>query len=511
MPDVGGIRVAEAAWEQVRTVWAEVADLSHALAVLSWDELVNLPPGGAVARAEQKATLGRLIHQRLAAADLGEALARLAALPQGSPRQRAWLRLAEAERRRAVRVPADLVVALSRAESEGYVRWIEARERREFSRFAPALERLIALRRQEGEALAQAGDDPYAALLDQYEPGADVAQVAALLTDLRAALVPLLAQVASRPPLDPSPLRRAVPPKDQLRCGDLAAAAFGFDARRGRRDRSVHPFSTGLGAGDVRITTRIDPSDFASGFFATLHETGHALQDQGIPDGWWRGPGVASGRLIGSHGIAESQSRLWECGIGRSLPYWEHWLPVLQRQLPGRFDGLDPEDAYRAANVVQPSAIRVTADELTYNLHIILRFELERALVAGDLPVQELPAAWNRQMESLLGVRPADDLEGCLQDVHWSSGSFGYFPTYTLGNLLAAQLLEAARRRLGDLDGLVRNGNFAPLLEWLRQDVHQRAPECTPAELIETATGGPLTADAYLGSMRAKFGELYGL
>ncbi len=502
--------MSQAAWERVEAVWAEVADLSHALAVLSWDELVNLPPGGAAARAEQKATIGRLIHQRLADPGLEDDLKAVAALGGHSPRQRAWLRLAEAEQNRAVRVPADLVVALSRAESDGYVRWLEAREHRDFSRFSPALARLIALRRQEGQALAQDGADPYAALLDQYEPGANVQSVAALLADLRAALVPLVAQVAQRPPLDPSALRRAVPVDDQLRCGDLAAAAIGFDAHRGRRDRSVHPFSTGLGAGDVRITTRIDPSDFASGFFATLHETGHALQDQGIPDHWWRGPGVSSTRLIGSHGVAESQSRLWECGVGRSLAFWEHWLPQLQRQLPGRFGGLHPLDAYRAANVVRPSAVRVTADELTYNLHIALRFELERALVGGDLPVAELPEAWNRQMDSLLGVRPADDLEGCLQDVHWSSGSFGYFPTYTLGNLLAAQLLEAAERRLGRVDDLVRAGSFSPLLEWLREHVHHRGPECTPAELIERATGGPLAADAYLRAMRTKFADLYG-
>lgn len=492
-----------AGWDAARALWAEIDDLQRAAAVLEWDQLVNMPPGGAAARARQLATLERLAHERLTSERLGEALEAAAVEPEADP---AWLRAARRVRDREVRVPADLVEARARAGAEGYQAWAAARERRAFGDFAPALRRALDLTRQYADAVGWTAE-PYDALLQVHEPGLDTARLRALFAELTAALPPLLSAIGQRPPLSRAPLRQALPEEGQIAAGRWAIEAFGYDFRRGRQDRSVHPFSTAFCPGDCRITTRVQRDDFGVAFFATLHEAGHALYEQGIPEAYEGGP-LAHACSTGVH---ESQSRLWENCVGRSRAFWRWFLPHLRRILPGAFDAWDAEALYRAANVVARTPIRVEADEVTYNLHVALRFELELALLSGDLPVTDLPAAWSEGMQRHLGIRPADDLEGVLQDVHWSQGDFGYFPSYTMGNLLAAQWLEQAARELGDLAALVERGEFRPLLGFLRERIHARGAAPTPEELVAEVTGGPIRTEPYLRYLREKYRDLHQL
>lgn len=492
-------------WSRLRALWSEVDDLQRAAAVLEWDQLVNMPPGGAEARGEQLATLHRLAHERLTAPAMATALADAAQAPAAAP-DPAWLRAAHRIHDREARVPADLVAERSRAGTAGYMAWARAREEGAFATFAPALARVLDLTRQYADAIGWTGER-YNALLGLHEPGLDATLFRRLFGELRGALVPLVARIAARPPHAATPFRQPLPDAAQWAAGVDAVTAFGYDFTRGRQDRSIHPFSTAFGPGDCRITTRLQRDDFAVGFFATLHEAGHALYEQGIPASAARGP-------LGepcSTGVHESQSRLWENCVGRSLPFWEWFLPRLRHLIPGAFDAYTPSDCYRAANVVSPTLIRVEADEVTYNLHVALRFELEQPLVSGDLAVADLPGAWNDGMQRLLGVRPASDLEGVLQDVHWSDGGFGYFPSYTLGNILAAQWLERAARDLGDIPALLGRGAFTPLLDWLRTHIHHRGGGPSPAELVQDLTGGPIDTGPYLRYLQTKYSELYGL
>lgn len=494
------------ALQTLETGWAEIADLGHAAAVLEWDQLVHMPAGGAAGRGEQLATLRRLAHERLTSPALAAALAEAEARPGLGAQSRAWLRVARRERDRAARVPAALVAELSRAGTAGYFAWVEARRRSDFAGFAPSLQRLLDLTRQYADALGHGGQR-YDALLAGHEPGLRTERLQGLFTELRQALVPLIAAIAARPPLPDAALRRPLAEAAQQRAGEAAITAFGYDWGRGRQDRSVHPFSTSFGSGDCRITTRVDAADFAVAFYATLHEAGHALYEQGLPEAWSRGPlGQAA-----STGVHESQSRFWENCVGRSAAFWQHFAPLLGALAPEAFAEATPDALYRASNVVRPSLIRVEADEVTYSLHVALRFDLELRLLSGDLAVADLPAAWNDGMEQALGIRPQADREGCLQDVHWSGGSFGYFPSYTLGSVLAAQWLQSMGASLGDPAALIRRGEFAPILAWLREHIHGRGAVLQPEELAAEVTGGPIAAAPYIRYLRAKYTELYGL
>ena len=500
----GGIRLR--AFDRLTALWCDVADLERTAAVLEWDQLVNMPPGGAAARGEQFATVRRLAHERLTAPAVPEALAAAEAQGDLDEAQRAYVRVARRVYDREANVPADLVQDMAKASTEGYFAWVQARQSRSFAAFAPQLARLLKLARRYADAVGHGGQ-PYDALLGVHEPGMVTSRVAEVFTALRTGLLPLIGAIAEQPPLSRALFEQPLDEAGQWRAGERAITEFGYDWRRGRQDRSVHPFSTSFSPGDCRITTRLDPGDFGVGFFATLHEAGHAMYEQGLPEAWARGPlGQAS-----STGVHESQSRLWENYVGRSRPFWSHFLPVVAECLPGAFAHADPEAMYRAANVVRPGLIRVEADEVTYNLHVALRFELELGLLSGDLPLDHLPAAWNDGMAATLGVRPATDLEGCLQDVHWSGGSFGYFPSYTLGNVLAAQWMETAARAVGDLPAQIGRGEFAPLLEWLRQNIHGRGAALPPDELVLAITGGPIDTAPYLEYIRTKYGELYGV
>ena len=494
--------MTETLWSQLDAIWAEIADLEHVIEVLGWDQQVNLPPGAAAGRGEQIATLESLAHARLCSPALADLLAGAEAVAEMSPERRAWLRAARRRQERATRLPAELVVEMSRAASAGFSVWQEARRDDDFRRYAPALERNLRLARQYADALG--GPSRYAALLQVHEPEMDLGRVDQVFTELRAALPPLVDRVLAGRPLSRAPFDHRVDPERQLAAGRAAITHFGYDWNRGREDLSAHPFSVSFGADDCRITTRIDPDDFASAFFATLHEAGHALYEQGLPAAWSRTPlGQAC-----STAVHESQSRLWENVVGRSLPFWEFFAPELAAAIPEPFARYGADDMFRAANVVRRSLIRVEADELTYNLHVLLRFELERAMVAGDLGVADLPAAWADGMQRLVGIRPDTDREGVLQDVHWSQGGFGYFPTYTLGTVMAAQWLTVAERVLPDLWSEVRAGDFSGLLGFLRREIHARAATVTPDELVRAVTGGPLDCGPYLAYLREKYEAL---
>lgn len=496
---------ADEALAALRARWEEISDLSHAADVLDWDQLVYMPPGGARARGEQLGTLRRLAHERLASPATEEELAAAEAGSTDAEVQ-TWLRTARREYERASRVPPDLVAEMSRAATDGYAAWVAARERNDFALFAPALTRLLDLARRRADAAGHTGER-YDALLAEHEPEMRTERLRPIFSQLRGALVPLIEAIAGRPRPSRASFARPLPEEEQWRAGVRAITAFGYNWQRGRQDRSVHPFSTAFGPGDARITTRLHREDFAVGFYATLHEGGHALYEQGLPESWSRGPlGHAA-----STGVHESQSRLWENMVGRSLPFWEHFTPILRQCVPGAFDALSPDALFRASNVVEPSLVRVEADEVTYNLHIALRFELEVALLRGDLPVADLPGAWNAGMEAALGVRPVDDLHGVLQDVHWSQGGFAYFPSYTLGNILAAQWVGAFERVHGELAAWVRQGEFAPLLEFLRTEIHARGAGPTPDELTAAVAGGPVDPRPYLDYIGSKFRTIYGL
>ena len=491
-------------YEFYRERMAEIQALNSALSLLSWDQETLMPPRGLSARSTTRAALAGLVHDRATDPALGALLEELAGAGLDTTAT-ANVRESLRDHRRAVRVPRDLVTELAETTTLAQQAWVEARSRNEWPLFAPLLGHIVGLKRREAEALGYQ-DEPYDALLDEFEPGARAAELAQIFTEVRTALVPLV-EAARRDPADRG--------EDLLR-GDLQVAAqdalgrhilkdLGFDLEGGRLDVSAHPFSTQIAPGDVRLTTHYDAADLQKSLYSTIHEAGHGMYEQGLPAGQI---GLPLGEAV-SLGVHESQSRLWENQIGRSRAFMSYLLPLLRRHFPGRFDGVTPEQLDRAVNVVRPSAIRIEADEVTYTLHIVLRMELERALLRGEIDVADLPSLWNERMRADLGVTPADDAEGVLQDIHWSFGLFGYFPTYALGNLYAAELHLAAKRALPGLDDDVARGDFLPLLAWLRENIHRRGREFAPRELVRAATGREPGSGAYLDYLRAKFGALY--
>ncbi len=478
--------------------------------MLGWDEQTYLPPQGAALRADQMSLLAGLVHERTTDPRVGEwltALEQSHEFAAGSP-SAANLREARRSYDRATKIPRRLVEELSRVTTLSQQGWVEARRQKDFQAFKPWLEQVVALKREEAAALGHTSGVPYDALLDDYEPDMSSEQVAAVFAPLRDGLVTLLREIQEtgrRPPVDI--LTRSFPIETQQAFGRHAAESIGFDFSAGRLDEAAHPFCSGIGPGDCRLTTRYDERFFAQAFFGTLHEAGHGMYEQGLPRDAF---GTAMGHSV-SLGIHESQSRMWENFVGRSRSFWQHFFGPAQQAFPEALTDVSLDDFYAAVNDVRPSFIRVEADEVTYNLHIMLRFELEQPLVTGDLAVADLPAVWNETFQKYFGITPADDAVGCLQDVHWSAGLIGYFPTYALGNMYAAQLYRAAENALGDLSAQFACGEFAPLLGWLRQHVHQRGQLELAPELMQVATGESLSADPLLRHLREKFTPLYGL
>jgi carboxypeptidase Taq len=494
----------------MKRAFAEISDLSSASALLHWDQETGMPAGAIDGRAMVLATLAGVIHAKATAPELRDCVARLVASGAASgldDDETAMVRLGHRDLERTAKLDAKLVQDLAEVTSKAQAAWARARAADRFVDFAPHLERLLALKREVAERLGYVAH-PLDALLDDYELGATVATLAPMFTDLARELQVLLGAIReSGVDLDPWPLLREVPIAVQREFALGVARTMGFDFERGRLDLSAHPFTQRIHAGDVRLTWQFKERDLRPGFFAVVHEAGHGLYEQGLPAHFDRTPlGEAT-----SLGIHESQSRLWENRIARSEPFWRHFLPRLQRNAGSALNDVSVEAIVRAANRVEATFIRVEADELTYNLHIALRFEIECELFEGKLSVADVPARWNDRFEQLFGVRPPNDRAGCLQDIHWSMGAFGYFPTYALGNLYAAQLVNAADRDLGGLDALVARGELAPLRDWLRDKIHRHGRRFTAAELVRAATGAEPSAAAFVAYANAKYRKLYGL
>jgi carboxypeptidase Taq len=498
------------ALHDLRERLAELADLSAAGGLLGWDQQTMMPARAAPVRAEQLATLGRIVHERFTDDAIGrllDAAEPVAGADGGSPVDAALVRVTRRDWEKARRVPSELAADLARAGALGHQAWVEARERNDFGAFLPFLQRNVELKLRYVDCF-DGFDDPYDVLLDDYEEGMTSAAVDALFTELRAALVPLIAAIAERAgAVDDTPLHGDFPVERQRALVARVVQRLGWSSDGWRLDDAAHPFATSFGPGDVRLTTRYDPAYVGTALYGAIHELGHGLYESQVDPALARTP-LGEGVSLGVH---ESQSRLWENVVGRGRPFagWLH--EQLGELFPERFGAVDAEGFYRAVNRVQPSLIRVEADEATYGLHIILRFELERAMIDGSVPLHELPEAWNARMKQYLGVEVPDDAHGVLQDVHWSGGDIGYFATYALGNLISAQLWERARADLPELDASLAAGDGAPLREWLREHVHRFGRMHPPRELVERATGDPIRVEPFVAYLRDKLEPIYGL
>jgi carboxypeptidase Taq len=501
---------AKRAYRKLLAHLRESAVMGSSLSLLGWDQETLMPPGGAALRADQLAQLAELLHRRRSGPVLGRLLEKARPLAEGLPPDAdvaAVLREAQRDYDLATRIPPKLAAERAKLRSLARRAWAEAREKSDFKAFLPWLEKVFQLMRRWGEALGHAGG-PYDALIDSYEPEETAAGLQRLFGPIEASLKTLLRRIlGSGRTVDTAALSHPCPVAAQRAFAQSAAAAVGFDFARGRLDDTVHPFCSTLSPGDVRITSRYQERMFVDGFYSALHEAGHGIYEQGLPADRFGSPLAEAC----SYGVHESQSRLWENLVGRSLGFWRHFLPRARAAFPGALDDVTPEAFCRAVNEVTPSFIRVDADEVTYNLHIFLRFGLEQALLSGDLAPKDVPAAWNERFAEAFGIRPPDDARGCLQDVHWSLTLVGYFPTYTLGNVYASHLYERAGRDLGDLEAAFAKGDFVPLLRWLADRIHRHGRRYPPALLIEKATGGPPSPGPLLRHLEGRAAEVYGL
>ena len=505
------------ALELLKTKLRSIHHLHDAAALLSWDQETYMPTGGGAIRAEQLATLQTLAHDQFVSADTEALLIALLDTSTGAilPEQaasldaasQALLRETWRDFSRAKKLPSTFVNELERECSLAQQVWVKARKTNDFQLFLPNLERLVELKRREADYLGFT-DSPYNALLDTYEPGATVAQLKPLFHTLRTELVRLLDQIRQSP-VHPqtSLMTQSYNTDQQVEFGRLVLTHMGYDFQRGRLDLSAHPFTTAFHPTDVRVTTRVFERDLPSCLFSCIHEGGHGLYDQGLPPSQY---GTPLGESI-SLGIHESQSRLWENAVGRSREFWQYFYPKLQARFPEQLGSVPESEFYLAINRVSPSLIRVEADELTYNLHIMLRFEIELDVIEGRVMIDDLPDVWNAKMQDYLGIIPTSDADGVLQDVHWSLGAFGYFPTYTLGNLYAAMLFQQAKIDLPQLGQHMIEGNLLPLKNWLNDRVHRWGRQYSASDLIKQVTGMALTPEPFIDGLREKFGALYQL
>jgi carboxypeptidase Taq len=502
---------AAAAYAELVRRSRERTILGSCAAVLSWDEQTFLPAGGAELRSNQLGLLAGLVHERATDPIVGDLLSAVEASSSMDGEDgatavnvREWRRSYD----RLTRLPKALVEETARSTSLAQQHWVEARRAGDFGRFSPWLETIVRLKRREAECLSRSGGPLYDALLDDYEPGATSASLAPLFAELEARLTPLVREIMGAPRRPDVSILSGVFPMDRQRVlGEMVAAAIGFDFKSGRLDATAHPFCTGIGPGDCRITTRYKESEFGESFFGVLHEAGHGLYEQGLDAAHH---GTPMGEAV-SLGIHESQSRLWENLVGRGREFWDHWFPIVRGVFHESLGDVKPERFYEAINAVSPSLIRTQADEATYNFHIIIRFEIESALISGDLAVEGLPVAWNERYGALLGVSPANDAEGCLQDIHWSAGLFGYFPTYTLGNVYSSQIYAAAERELGDLGASFGRGEYLPLREWLRERIHRQGQRHRASALIERVAGGLPSPALFVEQLRDRLAPIYGI
>jgi|RhiMetdeSRZDD1v2_1073273.scaffolds.fasta_scaffold173731_2 carboxypeptidase Taq len=493
-------------WTDLESRMRDLSALARVSSLLNWDQETYMALQGADARGRQAAIMGVVRHERLTDPALGDLLEQAAAEELDESRA-AMVRNLRRDRDRAVKVPAQLIRRLAIAQARGSTAWRVARAEADFELFRPALEEVIAVKREEAAAIAVDGER-YDALLDVYEPGMRVTTLEPLLGGLRDELTALIARIGDAPPLPAPPFQgRIFADADQWDLTMRMVADLGFDLTAGRQDRSAHPFTSTMALRDVRLTTRIDERDPFDAIFSSLHEAGHGLYEQGFDPAYEDTPLAEAP----SFGIHESQSRLWENVVGRSREFWRHYEPVMHEMFPAAMAGATAEDLFREANRVQPSLIRVEADEVTYNLHILVRFQLELGVLREELEAADLPAAWNELYQRLLGIRPQNDAVGVMQDIHWSQGDFGYFPSYTLGNLYSAMLWRSYAGGNPQAGEQIGRGEFAPLLEWLRERVHRRGAIEDADVIIGRATGAELSAQPFVDYLWAKYGDLYGL
>jgi carboxypeptidase Taq len=499
-------------YEKLRAIDRECLRLERTAALLQWDQETYLPPGGVEERAEQLAAREGLAHERLSSTETGRLFDEAgSAKSQGAAIERDFLRVMRRKYDRAVKLPPAFVREAARAEGLSQAAWAQARKNNDFAAFLPHLKTMIGIARKKPEYWRQTGNGSksrYDCLLDIYEPGMGEEEIASLFAVLKDRLVPLLGKILACPPPDVSFLKQPFPVEGQAAFCQKLLGYLGFDCNRGRMDTSAHPFTTTLGSNDVRITTRYFQDNVLSGLFSVIHETGHALYEMGFPPEL-RMSCLGDGASMAVH---ESQSRLWENVIGRGLPFWEGLFPLLRDSFPSQLAGIGAEQFYRAVNEVKRPLIRVDADEVSYCLHIIFRFELEQQLISGELDPERLPAAWNGKMTECLGL-PAgsvpNDADGVLQDIHWSMGSFGYFPSYLLGNLYGLQFFTKMSGDIPGLPGLIAEGKFGRLHEWLRDNVYRWGCRLEPSELLQTVTGEKLQAEPFLGYIEEKYVRLY--
>jgi carboxypeptidase Taq len=497
--------------QQLKELSAEIQSLQASRALEEWDLETDIPSGAKEAAGDRIVVLDNVIHEKATSKRLGTLLNTLQQPENFStlnPVDQTIVRILKRDYEQDTKLPASYVKALSETGTKGHQAWIEARKNNDFNHFAPYLEKLVALKQQEAKYLGYK-DHPYDALLDEYEPGLTVKTLDPLFAALKQEIVPLLKAIqnSGKHP-DTSFVGKAYSEKGQLAFSKVLLKAIGFDFNRGRQGISVHPFTTSFGSpNNVAVTFRYNNKDPRDPIGSVMHEGGHGLYEQGVA------PELAGTVLadLTSLGIHESQSRLMENPVGKSLAFWERFLPVLKRHFPKQLAGVQPQQYYAAINDVKPSLIRVDADEVTYNLHILLRYEIERDLIEGKLQVKDLPKVWNQKMYDYLGVVPSTDSEGVLQDIHWSDGSLGYFPTYTLGNLYAAQFFKTAKQQMPKLESQIRKGNLAPLKQWLNQQIHRVGRMESSDQIVKRVTGEALSSTPFIDYLWEKFGPLYGI
>lgn len=492
--------------DELKAYLTELTHLKSALAVLQWDAEVHMPLGGVTRRAQTISYLTQLLHEKFLHPDFERLLNES---EQGRVDEHEQAMIAEVRREfdREKKLPTSFVTELAHLTAEATHVWAAARKKSDFTLFAPTLEKIVTLKQQEAE-LVGFSKSPYDALLDTYEPYLTCDDIFIVFEELKDFLIPFVKKIAAAPVQSDSQLLRGTFAADQQKeFNQMASALIGFDFQNGRLDSSAHPFSIGFHPDDVRITTRYDEYDVLSALMASLHEAGHGMYEQGLSRDHFGTPLGESASM----GIHESQSRLWENMVGRSRPFWEFLYPRLQMAFPRPFRAVSFEDFYRALNRVHLSPIRVEADEVTYNLHIILRFEIEKQLIEGSIRVGELPDIWRGKMNDYFGLNTTNDAEGVLQDIHWSNGLFGYFPTYTLGNLYSAQLFAAAEKQIADLPGQMARGEFSLLREWLRTNIHTHGKRFSASDLIQAASGESLTSQYFIEYLTQKYSAIYAL
>lgn len=495
--------------ERLKEILGVVADLNHAAALLGWDQQTYMPAGGVGNRGYQMSTLSSLSHKKFVSDEVGQLLEELKPYGESldpNSDDACLIEVTNREYQKAVKIPSEYVAEWSRVTTLAHGAWEEARANDDFPHFQPHLEKIVEMRRQYADFF-QPFVHVYDPLLDDFEPGMTTAMVQEIFTSLRPKQVELIKAISEQPQVDDSFLHLHYDEKGQWEFGEAAITKYGYDWNRGRQDKAAHPFTTHFGLGDVRITTRVDEQFLNTALFGTLHEAGHAIYEQGIAGELDRTP-LGTGASLAIH---ESQSRMYENLLGRSYDFWIHFYPQLQDRFKTQLGNVDLDTFYKGINKVEPSLIRVEADEATYNLHIMLRLELEIALMEGKLAVPDLPEAWNVRMADYLGITPPNDADGVLQDVHWSAGILGYFPTYALGNLVSNQLWEKISQDIPGLSGQIQEGNFTDLLAWLRENVHRHGSKFKPQALVKKVVGTAISPEPYLRYLNGKFGSIYGL